>query len=212
MFNDAINRQKKNEIGFSLQTCIYELLLSKYLTGVTTEDVKSLLVYCIDKIKETIVDSYTIENGLTIKIPYNPVQFLNCNSPEEKYLEYLRIMNEFINPVFEEKGWDYNPVRQALRKIKEHNFFIEFLLKGTPKKSPDKNNTAYVFAVHTNTSFRLIAKIYSKRGLLVKEKVLVEDAPSDIVYKRFLGKPEWIDNTTFQVSSKTSQWVGAITL
>jgi hypothetical protein len=212
MFNDATNRQKKNEIGFSLQTCVYEVILSKYLIGIKTEDVNFLMVYCVGNIKETIVDSYTIENGLTIRIPYNPVHFLNCNTVEEKYQEYHRVMDEFIFPVFEEKGWDYNPVRKALNKIKEHNFFLEFLLKGTPKKSPDKNHTAFVFAFHTNTSFRLVAKIYSKEGLLVKEKVLVEEAPIDLAYRRFLGKPDWKDNNTFEVSSKISQWVGSITI
>lgn len=57
-----------------------------------------------------------------------------------------------------------------------------------------------------------MAKIYHKSGLMVKEEVLVEEVPSHVVYGRFLGKPEWVDNRTFQVASKTSQWVGVITI
>jgi hypothetical protein len=212
ILNDVTNRQKKKEIGFNLQTNIFEILLSRYLKGVITDDVKYLMVYCIDNIRETIIDSFTIENGLTIKIPYNPIHFLELSNPEEKFQEYCRVLNEYISPVFREKKWDYTQVVRALDKIKDHNFLIEFLLKGTPKKSPDKNHIAFVTGVHTISSFRLIAKIYDKEGVLVKENTLVEEVPSDIVYGRFIGKPEWKDNKTFQVSSKTSQWVGSITI
>lgn len=212
IINDATNRQKKNEVGFNLQTNVFSLILSRYLQGAVTDDVEYMMVYCLAGIKETIVDSYTIENGLSIKIPYNPKKFLDLIDPEEKYMEYCRVFNEFISPVFKEKGWNYTPVKEALEKIKEHKFSVEFLLNGTPKKSPDKEHIACVTGVHTVTSFKLMAKIYHKGGLLVKEEVLVEEVPSHVVYRRFLGKPEWVDHRTFQVASKTSQWVGAITI
>jgi hypothetical protein len=212
IIDDVTNRQKKKEIGYNLQTNVFEILLSRYLKGVKTIDVEYLMVYCIENIKETIVDTYTIENGLTIKIPYNPIKFLELSTPEEKYQEYCRVLNEYISPVFSENNWDYTPVIQALDKIKDHNYLIEFLLKGTPKKSPDKSHTAFVYAIHTNISFKLFAKIYDKDGVLVKESLLVEEVPNHIVYRRFLGKPEWKDNKTFQVSSKTSKWVGFVTI
>ncbi|WP_368297640.1 hypothetical protein [Cytobacillus firmus] len=212
ILHDATNRQKKNEVGFNLQTNVFSLIVSRYLQGALTDEVESLMVYCLADMKETIVDSYTIENGLTIKIPYNPKEFLDLRDPEEKYIEYCRVFNEFISPVFQEKSWNYTPVKDALEKIKEHKYSVEFLLKGTPKKSPDKEHTAYAVGVHTVTSFKLMAKIYHKSGLMVKEEVLVEEVPSHVVYGRFLGKPEWVDNRTFQVASKTSQWVGVITI
>ncbi|RSD29593.1 hypothetical protein [Mesobacillus subterraneus] len=212
LFSDMTNRPKKNEVGFNHQTRIFQLLLRKYLKGIQTEDVRSLSVYCLDKVKEIEIDPYTIENGLTVKVPYNPTEFLKLESVEEKYAEYVRIFEEFIVPVFRERNWDYAPVVKALEKIKEHNYQAEFLLKGTPKKSPDKNHTAIVYGLHTVSLFQLKAKIYDKDGMLIKEGILVEEVPNEIVYARFLGKPAWKDDRTFEVSSKSSQWVGSLTV
>ena len=106
ILHDATNRQKKNEVGFNLQTNVFSLIVSRYLQGALTDEVESLMVYCLADMKETIVDSYTIENGLTIKIPYNPKEFLDLRDPEEKYIEYCRVFNEFISPVFQEKSWN----------------------------------------------------------------------------------------------------------
>jgi len=131
---DATNRQGKNEIGFNLQSTLFTLLLSEYLKGVTTEDVEYLTVNCNGKLTETKIDSYTIKKGLSVVIPYNPISFLELTTPEQKYQEFFRVMNEFVFPVFQEKGWDYAPVTVALEKMKNHNYRIEFLLKGTPKK------------------------------------------------------------------------------
>jgi hypothetical protein len=210
VLSDMTNRPKKNEVGFNHQTRIFQLLLSKYLKGIETDDVSSLSVYCLDKVKEIEIDQYTIGNGLTVKIHYNPIEFLERESVEEKYEEYLRIFNDYIVQVFQELKWDYAPVVPALEKIKEHKYQAEFLLKSTPKKSPDKNYTAIVTGIHTVSSFQLKGKIFDKVGLLVKEEVLVEEVPNEMVYGRFLGKAAWKDDRTFEVVSKTSQWVGSI--
>lgn len=210
VLSDMTNRPKKNEVGFNHQSRVFQLLLGRYLKGIETEDVRYLSVYCLDKVKEIEIDPYTIENGLTVKIPYNPIEFLNRGSVEEKYDEYVKIFNDYMAPVFRELKWDYAPVVQSLRKIKEHHYQAEFLLKNTPKMSPDKNHTAIVLGVHTVSSFQLKGKIYDKAGLLIKEAVLVEEVPNEMVYGRYLGKAAWRDNETFEVSSKTSQWVGSI--
>jgi len=202
-FSDMTNRMNKNEIGFNHQTRIFQLLLGRYLSGIRTKDVKYLNVYCIDKVKEILIDPFVIEGGLTVKIPYNPIRFLACKTDEEKFNEYTRIINEYIAPVFKEKEWDFSPVYHALNKIEEHKYQAEFILKGTPKKSPDRRHIAHVIGIHMTTTFKLIAKIYDKDGLLIKEKILVEDIPNEIVYRRYLGMSEWIDNKTFQVISKT---------
>lgn len=124
----------------------------------------------------------------------------------------VRFFNDFIVPVFRELNWDYSPVIHALGKIKEHNYQAEFLLKNTPKKSLDKRHTAIVLGIHSVNSFQLIARIYDKDGLMIKEKVLVEEVPNEMVYARFLGNAAWKDHKTFMVSSKSSQWIGSITV
>jgi hypothetical protein len=210
IISDMTNRPKKNEVGFNHQSRIFQLLLNRYLKGIETEDVRYLSVYCLDKVKEMEIDDYTIENSLTVKIPYNPIEFLKCSTVGEKYEEYVRIFNDYIAPTFQELKWDYAPVVPALEKIKEHKYQAEFLLKNTPKKSPDKNYTAIVVGTHTVSSFQLKGKIFDKDGLLVKEEVLVEEVPNEMVYRRFLGKAAWKDDRTFEVVSKTSQWVGSI--
>lgn len=210
ILSDMTNRPQKNEVGFNHQIRIFELLLSRYLRGIKTDEVRYLDVYCIDDIQKTLVDSYTIENGLTVRIPYNPLSFLECKTVEEKYHEFVRILQEYISPVFQDKNWDFSPVTDALTKIKEHNYYAEFILQGTPKKSPDKQQIAIVTGIHSITSFKLVAKIYDKGGMMIKEKVLVEDVPNELVYGRYLGKPQWKDNKTFQVSSRTSKWFGTI--
>jgi hypothetical protein len=210
--SDMTNRPKKNEIGFNHQTRIFQLLLNRYLNGIETKEDRYLSIYCVDKVKDIEIDDYTIENGRTVKIPYNPIEFLKLDSVEEKYEEYVRIFNNFIAPVFRELNWDYSPVIQALEKVKLHNYQAEFLLKNTPKKSPDKRHTALVLGIHSVHFFQLIARIYDKDGLMIKEKVLVEEVPNEMVYARFLGKAAWEDNQTFEVKSKSSQWCGCITI
>jgi len=212
VLSDLTNKPSKNEVGFNHQTRIFQLLLSRYLKGIETKDVMSLMVYCVDKIKEIEIDDYTIENSLTVKIPYNPRELLKHDAVEDKYIEYVRMMNEYIAPVFQKLNWDYSPLLQALDRIKGHGYQAEFLLKGTPKKSPDKAYTAIVTGVHTVWAFQLIAKIYDKGGLLVKQGILAEEVPHELVYARYLGKAEWIDNQTLQVSSKTSKWTGILTV
>lgn len=212
VLSDMTNKPKKNEVGFNHQTRIFQLLLNRYLKGIETEDVRFLSVYCLDKVKEMEIDDYTIENGLTVKIPYNPIEFLKCSTVGEKYEEYVRVFEEFIAPVFRKMKWDYEPIIQALGKIKEHHYQAEFLLKNTPKKSPDKKYTAIVTGIHTINSFQLRGRIFDKDGLLIKEEVLVEEVPNEMVYGRYLGKAAWKDDRTFEISSKTSQWVGSITV
>lgn len=212
VFSDMTNKPNKNEVGFNHQTRVFQLLLSRYLKGIKTKDVQYLSVYCLEKVKEIDIDAYTIENGLTVKIPYNPIKFINLTTVEEKYNEYVRIINEYIRPVFNKFGWDFTPVICALEKIKEHNYHAEFVLAGTPKKSPDKNYSALVFGLHTVHDFKLIGKIYDKKGFLVKKEVLIEEVPNEFVYARFLGKPEWKDKHTFQVISKSSKWIGSVTI
>ncbi|MBT2684531.1 hypothetical protein [Bacillus sp. ISL-37] len=153
ILSDMTNRPKKNEIGFNHQTRIFQLLMSRYLKGIETSEDRYLNIYCIDKVKEIEIDDYTIENGRTVKIPYNPIEFLKLDSVEEKYEEYTRILNDFIAPVFGRLNWDYSPVIHALGKIKEHSYQAEFLLKNTPKKSPDKRYTAVVHGVHSVNTF-----------------------------------------------------------
>ncbi|MBM6619154.1 hypothetical protein [Bacillus suaedaesalsae] len=212
LLQDFTNKQKKNEIGFTLQTNLFQLLLSKYLQGIHTQDVEYLHVYCLGNLTEITYDSYTIENGLTVKIPYNPIQFLNLQSYEEKFSEYKRILDSFIAPVFLEKGWDYTPVTKALNEIKRHEGKLEFPLKGTPKKNPNRKYSAFVYGIHTITSFQLIGKILDKNGECLAEKLLVEEVPNANIYRRFLGQAKWIDNYNFQVFSKTSKWVETITI
>lgn len=100
VLSDMTNKPKKNEVGFNHQTRIFQLLLNRYLKGIGTKDVSYFSVYCLDKVKETEIDGYTIENGLTVKIPYNPIEFLKCSTVEEKYDEYVRIFNDFITRFF----------------------------------------------------------------------------------------------------------------
>jgi hypothetical protein len=90
IISDMTNRPKKNEVGFNHQSRIFQLLLGRYLKGIKTEDVRCLSVYCLDKVKGMEIDPYTIENGLTVKIPYNPIEFLQCGNVEEKYVEYVK--------------------------------------------------------------------------------------------------------------------------
>lgn len=212
VLSDMTNKPIKNEVGFNHQTRIFQLSLNRYLKGIETKDVSYLSVYCLDKVKEMEIDGYTIENGLTVKIPYNPIEFLKCSTVGEKYEEYVRVFNDYIAQAFQELKWDYAPVVQALEKIKEHKYQAEFLLKNTPKKSPDKKYTAIVTGIHTINSFQLTGRIFNKDGLLIKEEVLVEDVPNEMVYGRYLGKAAWKDDRTFEISSKTSQWVGSITV
>lgn len=207
MLSDMTNKQEKGKVGFNHQVRVFELLLSRYLKGIETDEVKYLSIYCIAGIPDISIDDYTIENGLTVQIPYDPIAFLNCKTTEDKYREFVRILQEYVAPVFQKKNWDFTPVDEALNKLPGHNYQAEFLLKGTPKKSPDKDHTAVVVSIHTTLSFKLVGKIYHKNGLLVKQEVLVEDIPTDMFYRMYLGKPSWKDPTTFQVSSETSQWV-----
>jgi hypothetical protein len=212
ILSDMTNRPKKGEIGFNHQTRIFQLLMSRYLKGIETNEDSYLSIYCVDQVTEIEIDDYTIENGRTVKIPYNPMEFLKLDRVEEKYEEYVRIFNHYIAPVFRELNWDYSPVIDALEKIKDHHYQAEFLLKNTPKKSPDKRHTAIVLGVHSVSSFQLIARIFDKDGLMVKEKVLAEEVPNEMVYGRFLGKAAWKDYQTFEVRSKSSQWAGTISV
>ncbi|WP_226678565.1 hypothetical protein [Mesobacillus jeotgali] len=212
MLSDMINRPNKGEIGFNHQTRIFQLLMSRYLKGIETKEDRYLSIYCVDKVKEIEIDDYTIENGRTVKIPYNPIEFLKLDTVEEKYEEYVRIFNDYIDPVFREMDWDYSPVIHALEKVKEHNYQAQFILKNTPKKSPDKRHIALVLGIHSVNSFQLIARIYDKDGLMIKEKVLAEEVPNEMVYARFLGKAAWKDHQTFEVRSISSQWAGTITV
>jgi hypothetical protein len=212
ILSDMTNRPKKGEIGFNHQTRIFHLLMSRYLKGIETNEDRYLSIYCVDQVKEIEIDDYTIENGRTVKIPYNPIEFLKLDRVEEKYEEYVRIFNDYIAPVFRELNWDYSPVIAALEKIKDHHYQAEFLLKNTPKKSPDKRHTAIVLGVHSVSSFQLIARIFDKDGLMIKEKVLAEEIPNEMVYGRFLGKAAWKDYQTFEVRSESSQWAGTISV
>jgi hypothetical protein len=212
ILSDMTNRPKKGETGFNHQTRIFQLLMSRYLKGIETNEDRCLHIYCIDKVKEIEIDDYTIENGRTVKIPYNPIEFLKLNTVEDKYEEYVRIFDNYIAPVFRELDWSYSPVIQALEKIKDHHYQAEFLLKNTPKKSPDKRYTAIVLGIHSVSSFQLIARIFDKDGLMIKEKVLAKEVPNEIVYGRFLGVAAWKDHQTFEVRSKSSQWAGIISV
>ncbi|MCM3666574.1 hypothetical protein M3204_19315 [Mesobacillus subterraneus] len=123
IISDMTNRPKKNEVGFNHQSRIFQLLLGRYLKGIKTEDVRYLSVYCLDKVKGMEIDPYSIETGLTVKIPYNPIEFLQCGNVEEKYVEYVKIFNEYIALVFRELKWEYAP-RSYWRLGKSRNIII----------------------------------------------------------------------------------------
>lgn len=152
VLSDMTNKPSKSEVGFNHQTRIFQLLLSRYLKGIETKDVMSLMVYCVDKIKEIEIDDYTIENSLTVKIPYNPRELLKHDAVEDKYIEYERMMNEYIAPVFQKLNWDYSPLVQALDRIKGHGYQAEFLLKGTPSALSLISLHSHKFVGHSTVS------------------------------------------------------------
>ncbi|WP_394581180.1 hypothetical protein [Cytobacillus firmus] len=118
ILHDAANRQKKNEVGFNLQTNVFSLIVSRYLQGALTDEVESLMVYCLADMKETIVDSYTIENGLTIKIPYNPKEFLDLRDPEEKLSSIAEYSMNLFLLFFRKRAGIILRLRMLLKKLK----------------------------------------------------------------------------------------------
>ncbi len=209
---DEVTTSKNGESNFNLQIKLFERLLEYYLSGLKTKETVTLHIYCDASKSEVEIEQKGNDNILYMHIPYNTQAFQEMTSVEEKYEEFLNILNVYVKPVCEAEKWNYEIVLKAAKKIKEHEFKINTILKGTPKKSPDKQRIAIVNVIHTINAIKMIASIYVTNGLRIKEETIIESVPDLEAFEVYMGKPVWIDDNTFQIQSKAGEWIGTVTI
>ncbi|WP_342666964.1 hypothetical protein [Priestia koreensis] len=130
-------------------------------------------------------------------------------------MEFCRVVRKYILPTFQQYS-SLSPsiveryVEEALEEIVKENYEKVFLVAKTPKKSPNRKNTAILKGIHRVSGFQLWCEIYNARSLGIVNQLLVEEVGNEVVYARFLGELKWENNEKVIVKSKTSSWFSQI--
>lgn len=213
-FYDSTNKRGKRELitedfesQMSAPTAVFAYHLSK---NKSFENISQINIFCNSEAVNYIFENEIIDGFWEVTVPYNPNELLAIHNEIEK----IHIINELIQKIFTEvfiyKNWDLLILKKSLVLAEKLDFKNEFLLPGTPKKSPNREFTAIVQCIEELTVFKMICLIYDRKGRLCNKEILIEAWPSPFVYSRFIGKPIWISNKVFSVQSKTSQWSASV--
>ncbi|VDH00352.1 Uncharacterised protein [Lysinibacillus sphaericus] len=213
-FYDSTNKRGKRELisedfesQMSAPTTVFAYHLSK---NKSFENISQINIFCNSE-----ADTYFFENESTdgfweVTVPYNPNELLAIQNEIEKTQSINKLLERIFTEVFIYKNWDLLILKKALVLAEKLDFRNEFLLPGTPKKSPNREFIAIVHCIEELTVFKMICLIYDSKGRLFNKEILIETWPSPFIYSRFIGKPIWISDKEFSVQSKTSQWSASI--
>ncbi|MFD1864525.1 hypothetical protein [Planococcus chinensis] len=205
VFDDTNARKRRvsAEDDFELQIWSSAALISHFLDiKGKKDDIKHINLFCRKDAEEFNLNDPVIDGFWDIVVPYDPNILLRIKDRKEKVFEVESFFRKVLFKIWEYKAWDSTEVELALQRAKKVNFTYAFLLKGTPKKAPDKKHTATVNCIVDFMSFRLTCSIYDRFRVLVREEVMVEELPSPFIFGRFVGNPVWESNEVFSVLPK----------
>ncbi|KOO47462.1 hypothetical protein [Priestia koreensis] len=197
---------------------IFEMIFCKKMNnlGFQLEDIDSILVYFLaDTRKSVTYDENKSLQEVNVLVPDDYTAFLELNTVEEKYMEFCRVVKKYVLPVLQLYS-SLSPdivaqyVEESLEEIVKENYEKVFLVAKTPKKSPNRKNTAILKGSHRVSGFQLWCEIYNEKGLRIVNQLLVEEVGHEGLYARFLGELKWENNERVIVKSKTSSWFRVI--
>ncbi|UNL86880.1 hypothetical protein [Priestia koreensis] len=197
---------------------IFEMIFCRKLDqlGFQLENVNGVTVYFLaDSRKSVTCNEIKSLQVVDVLVPDDYMVFLELESVEEKYMEFCRVVRKYILPTFQQYS-SLSPsiveryVEEALEEIVKENYEKVFLVSKTPKKSPNRKNTAILKGIHRVSGFQLWCEIYNAIGLRIVNQLLVEEVGNEVVYARFLGELKWENNEKVIVKSKTSSWFSQI--
>jgi len=209
-FFDRTNKRKRRDLidedfeaQMSSASAIFSYFLSKNLV---TNKAKQINVFCDAEIESFNLQNTVIDQIWDVEVPFNPNEMLAIENMKDKITAIRNLLGKIFIPIFSAEKWDSEILERALESASNVDFRYERLLPGTPKKSPDKKHTVIVKCVEDIFNFKMICYVYDRKGMLCLKKQLIETWPSVFVYNRFLGKLSWLNNSEFEIKSKTSQW------
>lgn len=205
VFDDTNPRKRRvsAEDDFELQLCGPAMLLIHFLDYKGKKDgIGQINLFCRKNAEEFDFSNPIIDGFWDVIIPYDPNILLGIKNNEEKIWELESFFRKVLFKIWEYKAWDSTEVETALLRAKKVGFTYTFLLKGTPKKAPDRKHTAIVKCTVDFMSFRMICSIHDRFSVLVREEVMAEELPSPFIYARFVGKPVWETSEIFSVVPK----------
>jgi hypothetical protein len=205
IFDDTNARKRRisSEDDFELQTWGSAMLLSHFLDRKGKKDgISQINLFCRKDAKEFDLSKPVNEGCWDVIVPYDPNILLGIKNNEEKISEVESFFRKVLFRIWKYKEWDLTEVETALQQAKKVGFTYTFLLKGTPKKAPDKKHTAIVKCTVDFRSFRMTCSIHDRFRVLVREDVMAEELPSPFIYARLVGNPIWETNEVFSVVPK----------
>ena len=191
MYGDEDTRDIKSNLSFQTR-CITKLYEKVFIKKYRTENCKQLNFFCGNynefRINECIDGFYDVQ------VPYDVQQFFSL-SDEAKRVQTLNLLLESIMFVANEMNWNTQPFLEAYHKVKELKGINDFRW-GKFIKSPDGKNKAYVWCVHDLYDFKINIIVKNEKNKIILQKEVISTLPDELIYLRFLGNLEWVDEKT----------------
>ena len=181
-------------------TALYERLFEKF----ETNGCWKVLVECVDCVRKNryrdLLGVYTIE------IPVNIDRYF-CLSDIEKKKMILELLNQGIDKIAKDVGWEKEPFDKAYKGVINSNYINEWIWKNQ-LKSPLKNFSAEVFCQHNLYSFDIYILVKSKNGKEIRREKVVSDKPDEFYFTEHLGQLKWTSNDEVMLINKhkDKQW------
>lgn len=209
-FYDVTNPRKKRdnvEEDFELQMSAPSAVFAYYLSSLRVKDeIRQINIFCDKNTTDIDLNQNIIDGFWDITVPYDPNILLSIKQEKVKKEEIKLLITDVFTRIYTFKGWEVSDFKRAIFHAEQMGFTLEFLLKGTPKKSPNRKHIAIVKCTEDIKSFKMVCSIYDRYGVLISEKLIVETMPSSFTYQQFIGKPIWESNEIFSIEAKHGKW------
>ncbi|AZU60389.1 hypothetical protein [Neobacillus mesonae] len=187
--------------SLSFQTRCITNLFEKQFEKYKTSDCKQLNMHCGNY--STLRIQECVDGYCEVIVPFDIKTFLEYpdNNKKEKILELL---DTILSYVIKEKDWDPIPFQKASQRVKELNYINEFIWK-KPKLNPNKKYNAEVQCKHDLYEFIINIVIKDLKNRIIKKEKLISTKPDELIYERFLGDLEWLNDNEVALYEKHSK-------
>ncbi|MBB5356242.1 hypothetical protein HNR43_002222 [Anoxybacillus mongoliensis] len=189
-------RKSKSAI-FHYETRCITSLYTRLLPEIHTDGEKGVIIQCVpdlSRLSEKEMGIEMVPDFITVYVEMDYNQYFSLMDNLEKKKMTLELVQQGVEKLADERGWDKQIFRDIYNKIKELNYKNTFVYK--EKSSPNRKYICSIVCEHEVSHVDICLEIKRRNGnkVLRKERLVRVDRPHESFYWRYLGELTWTLN------------------
>lgn len=182
-----------SRVSFDRQTRHLCALYERCFEGINVPKVWKIAVACVEQVDKRWRAEVINQGGVLVtQIKVRQNLFFDA-SPDQRKKLALQWLHRGALKIAEFHDWPTGPFESARKCVIQHAYINEWIWR-KPKSSPSRRATAELFCSFESDRFRAWLRVRSKSGELLKEKLAIDELPSEFCFVPKMGQLKWRTN------------------